>query len=416
MRAAWRHEQLSVRMALAAAQHHSAPKCAGPETHEAPRGQMTARAAAGAQLFCLDVDEAPAARGSRPDRLAEVRPQERVQRHTVEQIVAAPLLDVPVPQLEEQLLLDVFRPHDRQVPELVIEVPKIICEDILTRSSVPEPQLVEQLVDVPTVLSVAVLQQRTAAAREEEEMEELLAVPPRLRTAAQWARLRELIGASSRARRRKKKKRRKRKLPLSPRPLVRGRVRRQQWQWHSRYAGFPGDVSPRAVFLRSRQAQMRYIMAVLDQKDSYVVAGFTGYVAPRAVFLSVAIPQVQFLSRLSCPLCATTNALVQTRSSLASSQVLLLDKVLVPTVEIPQVQFLDMVICPLSSQTVEEPQLIAWFWYTFLRHRDRYAQCKLCSFLLLFINKVVYIPVAAPTFSHGPDCLSDHRNFPVATW
>ena len=159
LRAAWRHEQLSVRM------------------HEAPRGQTTARAAAGAQLFCLDLDEAPAGGSSRPDRLSEVRPQERVQRHTVEQIIAAPLLDVPVPQMEEQLLLDVFRPHDRLVPELVIEVPKIICEDIPTRSSVPEPQLVEQLVDVPTVLSVAVLQQRTAAAREEEEMEELLDVP-----------------------------------------------------------------------------------------------------------------------------------------------------------------------------------------------------------------------------------------------
>ena len=113
--------------------------------------------------------------------------------------------------------------------------------------------------------------------------------------------------------RRKRKKRRKRRLPRSPRPLFRGRVRRRQRQWHSRHAGFPGDVSPRAVFLRSRQAQMRCIMAGLDQKDSYVMAGFTGYDAPRAVFLSVAISQVQFLKRLSCPLCATTNALVQTR-------------------------------------------------------------------------------------------------------
>ena len=113
--------------------------------------------------------------------------------------------------------------------------------------------------------------------------------------------------------RRKRKKRRKRRLPRSPRPLLRGRVRRRQRQWHSRYAGFPGDVSPRAVFLRSRQAQMRCIMAGLDQKDSYVMAGFSGYDVPRAVFLSVAISQVQFLKRLSCPLCATTYALVQTR-------------------------------------------------------------------------------------------------------
>ena len=44
-------------------------------------------------------------RGSRPDRLMEVRPQERVQRHTVDQVTAAPMLDVPVPQMEEQLLL-----------------------------------------------------------------------------------------------------------------------------------------------------------------------------------------------------------------------------------------------------------------------------------------------------------------------
>ena len=132
--------------------------------------------------------------------------------------------------------------------------------------------------------------------------------------------------------RRKRKKRRKRRLPRSPRPLLRGRVRRRQRQWPSRYAGFPGDVSPRAVFLRSRQAQMRCIMAGLDQNDSYVMAGFTGYDAPRAVFLSVAISQVQFLKRLSCPLCATTTALVQTRSSLASSQVQLLDMVFMPVV------------------------------------------------------------------------------------
>ena len=45
MRAARRHEQLSVRMALAATQQHSAPKCAGPETHEAPRGHTTDMAA-----------------------------------------------------------------------------------------------------------------------------------------------------------------------------------------------------------------------------------------------------------------------------------------------------------------------------------------------------------------------------------
>ena len=105
--------------------------------------------------------------GSRPDRLSDVRPQERVQRLTVD---TALLLDVPVPLMEEQLLLDVFRPHDREVPEVVIEVPKIICEDIPTRSSAPEPQLAEQLVEVPThpryalaVVAVQTLEWRAAA-------------------------------------------------------------------------------------------------------------------------------------------------------------------------------------------------------------------------------------------------------------
>ena len=40
-------------------------------------------------------------------------------------------------------------------PELVIEVPKIILDDIPSRTSVPEPQSAEPLVEVPTGLSVA---------------------------------------------------------------------------------------------------------------------------------------------------------------------------------------------------------------------------------------------------------------------
>ena len=52
LRAAWRHEQLSVRMALAAAQHHSAPKCAGPETHEAHRDRrQPGQLGSGARLW-----------------------------------------------------------------------------------------------------------------------------------------------------------------------------------------------------------------------------------------------------------------------------------------------------------------------------------------------------------------------------
>ena len=97
--------------------------------------------------------EAPGLTGSR-----RVRPQERVPRHTVEQIILAPMLDVPVPLMEEQLLVDAFAPHDVRVPEQVIEVPKIPIDELPARTSAREPQLAEQLVEVPTIISFSSLQ------------------------------------------------------------------------------------------------------------------------------------------------------------------------------------------------------------------------------------------------------------------
>ena len=91
---------------------------------------------AGTQHFTLDDDDSvPELGGSRPDRIATLsRPQERVLRRTVEQIVDAvplvPLLDDPVPQTVEQMV-DVLRFFDTLCPvsEQVIEVPKILPED-----------------------------------------------------------------------------------------------------------------------------------------------------------------------------------------------------------------------------------------------------------------------------------------------
>ena len=120
---------------------------------------------AGTQYFAMDIDEVPAT-GSRPDRLAGVRPQERVQQHPVDQIVdtapALPILDVPVPLMGEQLV-DVLRLFDTLCPvaEQVVDVPKISLEDIPVRRLCREPQLVEQLVEVPTVVSYSSLLQRT---------------------------------------------------------------------------------------------------------------------------------------------------------------------------------------------------------------------------------------------------------------
>ena len=79
------------------------------------------------------------------------------------------ILDLPVPHMMDQLaellnleedVLDAGRLVDRffQVPELVIEVPKISLDVIPLRTLVPEPQLAEQLVEVPTIVSFSSLQ------------------------------------------------------------------------------------------------------------------------------------------------------------------------------------------------------------------------------------------------------------------
>ena len=75
-------------------------------------------------------------------------------------VVSAPglqILDVPVPQMVEQLL-EVFRRLDIEVPEQVIEVPKVSLDCIRERlvdCDLRHPQMAEQLMEVPTVLSLA---------------------------------------------------------------------------------------------------------------------------------------------------------------------------------------------------------------------------------------------------------------------
>ena len=117
-------------------------------------GRIPPPQAAGTLFYPIDVDVVSAAGGSRPYRLTEVRPQEWVQRHAVEQTMLAPMLDVPVPLMEEQLLVDAFAPHDIQVPEQVIEVPKILIDELSVRTPVREPQLAEQLVEAPSIVSL----------------------------------------------------------------------------------------------------------------------------------------------------------------------------------------------------------------------------------------------------------------------
>ena len=175
LRMHWRHEQLTLRMALAAALHHSCD--VGPVTYNALRSQRTARAgggneqyytakfwnipppqAAGAGHFAMDVGEAPPA--GRPAPLLEVLPKVRVLRRTVEQNGAVvPLvlaLADSMPQMVDQLVAVLAR-YDMPLADQVIEVPKVSCPARCGRTVLCTPQTAEQLVEVPTILTPSFL-------------------------------------------------------------------------------------------------------------------------------------------------------------------------------------------------------------------------------------------------------------------
>ena len=149
LRAFHRHVQWQVKLELATGLHHSAqrPRPVVEEPKEGVEGET----------FHAPRRQKPSPPGMRPASLAEPRGVvERVQPHTVDQMVDAPLLptfDVPVPLMVEQLLLGVLSPLDFRVAEQVIEVPKILLDDVPERTAVRVTQLAEQLVEVPTLVS-----------------------------------------------------------------------------------------------------------------------------------------------------------------------------------------------------------------------------------------------------------------------
>ena len=141
LRAMLRHERQTFAMELAAALHHS--RDGGRETYYGLRAPKTASSG-----------------GRRPGVLKEPEPPnvvDRVLRRTVDHFVDAvpglPALDVPLPQMVENVTDTLLRILDFPMAEQVIAVPKISCSPCPSRSRVPEPQSAEQLVEVPTVLT-----------------------------------------------------------------------------------------------------------------------------------------------------------------------------------------------------------------------------------------------------------------------
>ena len=147
-------------MALAEKLHHSAQRpemarAGGEESETKYTAKFRVTPPPQPVLFSL-YDEEPG--GGRPEALVEPRPQARVQRHVVEHITdlvrVAPMvqiLDAPVPQTGDQLpdILSFFGALMPD-PEQVIEVPKILLDDVPMRAADRDTQLGEQLVEVPT--------------------------------------------------------------------------------------------------------------------------------------------------------------------------------------------------------------------------------------------------------------------------
>ena len=168
LRSWWRHEQQTVAAVLATVTHHSFGKVG--TTHAALRGQKQGTRTMQGEEHELHhtakFRTTPLPAGGRPAPLPEVVGwQGRLEQHVLEDLGSMQILDLPVLQVVEQPeeVDSFFRNSVPAVAEQVIEVPKLalpVCA--VQRAALPEPQLVEQLVEVPTVLTISLLMQRTA--------------------------------------------------------------------------------------------------------------------------------------------------------------------------------------------------------------------------------------------------------------
>ena len=160
LRSWWRHEQQTVAAVLATVTHHSHSKVG--TAYDAPRGQknVTSTRVRPAEYFELSSDDGRPTGRERPAALLEPWPQEKTERHDGIAYELVLALDAPVLQTVEQLpnVVQFFATQLPVVAEPVIEVPKILPDDVPVRTAVREKQLVEQLVEVPTVVSWSLLQ------------------------------------------------------------------------------------------------------------------------------------------------------------------------------------------------------------------------------------------------------------------
>ena len=162
----WRHEQQTVAVVLATVTHHSHSKVH--TANAAQRGQKTGTSTrvGPAEYFELFSDDGRPTGGERPAALLEPWPQGKLLRHDGIGYEIVQSIDFLLPQMGEPLpnIVQFFAAQLPVGAEPVIEVPKIFLDKTPQRlgDALRQPQMVEQLVHVPTVVSFSSLQQLTA--------------------------------------------------------------------------------------------------------------------------------------------------------------------------------------------------------------------------------------------------------------
>ena len=150
LRSWWRHERMSIAAVLATVTHHSHSKVG--TANDAPRSQkkVTSTEVGPAEYYELSSDDGRPTGRERPEALSEPWPQGKLLRHAGVGYEIVLSLDVPVPQMGEQLpnIVQFFAAQLSVVAEPVTEVPKILLDRTPQRlgDRLRQPQMVEQLV------------------------------------------------------------------------------------------------------------------------------------------------------------------------------------------------------------------------------------------------------------------------------
>ena len=168
LRMHWRHEQLTLQMALAAALHHS--RDVGPVSYPALRSQKTARAggggverevnyeprvqnpplpqAASTVFYTFGDDEVVLAAGVRPAPLSEVWPQGKPARGSGSWCFDVPdvTMQLAMEDEEEEVAVPLMV---SQEPVIVQEFPEVLAASSLVRAV--QPADVKQVLDVPVL-------------------------------------------------------------------------------------------------------------------------------------------------------------------------------------------------------------------------------------------------------------------------